>query len=284
MAGEIEYPTENEPSKEAIMRTTIDSYKTRTARLDLEGIDFDAFRDQPLSTGTLRTLRYMHDIEHHTVCYLRDLLLTPAHRDPDVTSFLACWGYEELWHGEAIATVLEAHGEVAGSSRVAALRLGRRWKDTMTVALHFGTASVLGDWFVAVHMAWGAVNEWATQAGYARLATLERHPMLSELLKRIMKQEGRHIDFYASEAERRLGASRRSRVATRFALKHLWQPVGAGVMPRSELRFLVDYLFGDPEGRAVAQRIDRHIDNLPGLRGLDLMAGAVTRYAGELAA
>ena len=108
--------------------------------------------------------------------------------------------------------------------------------------------------------------------------------MLSELLKRIMKQEGRHIDFYASEADRRLGASRRSRVATRLALKHLWQPVGAGVMPRSELRFLVDYLFGDPEGRAVAQRIDRHIDNLPGLAGLALMSGAVTHYAGALAA
>jgi len=283
MAGEIEYPTEHSP-KEAIMRTTIDSYKSRTAKLDLDGIDFEDFRTHPLSPGTLRSLRYMHDIEHHTVCYLRDLLLTPAHRDPDVTSFLACWGYEEMWHGEAIASVLEAHGEVAGATRVAALRLRRRWKDTMTVALHFGTASVLGEWFVAVHMAWGAVNEWATQAGYARLATLERHPVLSELLKRIMKQEGRHIDFYASEAERRLGASRRARAATRFALKHLWQPVGAGVMPTAELRFLVDYLFADPEGRAVAERIDRRIDNLPGLRGLDLMSGAVDRYAGSLAA
>jgi hypothetical protein len=266
------------------MSTTIDSYKSRTAKLDTDGIDFDQFRDHPLSPETLRSLRYMHDIEHHTVCYLRDLLLTPAHRDPDVTTFLACWGYEELWHGEAIASVLEAHGEVAGSRRVAALRVGRRWKDKLSVALHFVTANVLGDWFVAVHMTWGAVNEWATQAGYARLATLERHPVLSELLKRIMKQEGRHIDFYASEAARRLGSSRRARAFTRFALKHLWKPVGAGVMPRSELRFLIDYLFSDSEGRAIAERIDRRIDNLPGLSGLDLVSHAVDRYAGQLAA
>ena len=97
------------------MRTAIGFYKERAARLDVDGIDFDAFRDRPLSSDGLRCLRYMHDIEHHTVCYLRDLLLTPAHRDPEVTAFLACWGYEELWHGEAIGQVLDAHGETAGA-------------------------------------------------------------------------------------------------------------------------------------------------------------------------
>ncbi len=97
------------------MRTTIDSYKARAGRLDLEGVDFGDFRDQPLSPESLRSLRYMHDIEHHTVCYLRDLLLTPAHQDPEITSFLSCWVYEEMWHGEAIGQVLEAHGEVAGA-------------------------------------------------------------------------------------------------------------------------------------------------------------------------
>jgi len=104
------------------MRTTIDSYKARAGRLDLDGIEFGDFRDQPLAPDALRSLRYMHDIEHHTVCYLRDLLLTPAHRDPAITSFLSCWAYEEMWHGEAMAAVLEAHGEVAGAPRVAALR------------------------------------------------------------------------------------------------------------------------------------------------------------------
>ena len=114
------------------MRTTIDTYKDRAGRLDISGIDFDAFRDRPLSPDALRCLRYMHDVEHHTVCYLRDLLVTPAHRDPEVTSFLACWVFEELWHGEAIGAVLEAHGEAAGTRRIAALRhqptlAGRRW-------------------------------------------------------------------------------------------------------------------------------------------------------------
>ena len=37
----------------------------------------------------------MHDVEYHTVCYLRDLLVTPAHRDPEVTTFLTLWNVEE---------------------------------------------------------------------------------------------------------------------------------------------------------------------------------------------
>jgi hypothetical protein len=81
----------------------------------------------------------------------------------------------------------------------------------------------LGGWmggsdFTAVHMTWGAVNEWTTQTGYSQLSQRAGHPVLSALLKRIMRQEGRHIDFYATEAEDRLEASRRAQRLTRTAL------------------------------------------------------------------
>ena len=190
------------------MRTTIDSYTSRAGRLDLEGIDFDDFKDEPLAPDALRSLRYMHDVEHHTVCYLRDLLLTPAHQDPEITSFLSCWVFEEMWHGEAIGRVLEAHGEEAGPPRIAALRHGHRRRQAMTTLSTIASAAFAGRAFVALHMSWGAINEWTTQAGYARLSETADHPTLRELLRRIMKQEGSHIDFYASEATRRLGGRR----------------------------------------------------------------------------
>ena len=67
----------------------------------------------------------MHDVEHHTVCYLRDVLVTRAHHDPDITTFLTFWVFEEFWHGEALGTVLEAHGEPGSAERVrAAARRG----------------------------------------------------------------------------------------------------------------------------------------------------------------
>lgn len=252
----------------------VDRYKTQAAALDVSDLDFDEFRARPLSADVLRCLRYMHDVESHTVCYLRDLLVTRAHRDPSITTFLTLWNFEEHWHGEAIGSVLAAHGE-QGHPRIDATRrrLGR--KDTLTPLAHLVGSAVAGESFTAIHMSWGAINEWTTQAGYARLSARAGHPLLSELLRRIMRQEGRHIDFYAAEAHRRLVDDRRARRITRFALRHLWAPVGSGVMPATETRFLVRYLFAGDEGRAMAARIDRRVDRLPGLAGLRLIGGAL---------
>ncbi len=140
-------------------------------------------------------------------------------------------------------------------------------------------ASALTADIVAVQMTWGAVNEWTTQAGYARLAARANHPTLTELLRRIMRQEGRHIDFYASQARRRLARSAATRRLVRGALRRQWHPVGTGVRPREEVAFVVDYLFGPPDGDATADRIDRCIDRLPGLEGLQLIAVARRKLA-----
>ncbi|MGH9209536.1 MAG: ferritin-like domain-containing protein [Acidimicrobiales bacterium] len=252
------------------------------ARLDLSGIDFAAFREDPLSPAALRCLRYMHDVEHHTVCYLRDLLVTPAHRDTRITTFLTLWNYEEMWHGEAIGQVLAAHDEAEGHRRIGPMRQRLGWRDRLSPILHSLGSSIAGETFPAIHMTWGAVNEWTTHAGYARLSNRAGHPVLTDLLARIMRQEGRHIAFYAAEAERRLtSGGRRTQWLVRRALRHLWWPVGSGVMPRSEVAFLVGELFGDDEGVTMARRIDQRIDRLPGLAGLHLVEGAVERCAAD---
>jgi hypothetical protein len=265
----------------------ITDYKRRTDRLRWDDLDLAVFAERRLDPGALRCLRYMHDVEYHTVCYLRDLLVGPAHSDPEVTSFLSLWAYEELWHGEALAAVLEAHGEPAGDERIAPMRkrlgLAERLRP---LSMMLGSALV-GSNLVAVHMAWGAINEWTTQAGYSQLARRAGHPVLSALLNRIMRQEGRHIDFYASQAELRLAASSRARRLTRFALAKVWSPVGSGVMPAEETLHLARYLLGGDDGLAVARRIDRRVDRLPGLAGLGLLErslrdlGAVPEAAGR---
>ena len=183
----------------------------------------------------------------------------------------APWAYEERWHGEALAGVLAAHGEVAGAQRTAAHRVGLGWRDRIRPLLMTLGAGAAGREVLAVQMTWGAVNEWSTQAGYAQLARRAAHPTLDALLGRIMRQEGRHIDFYATQARSRLAASGRARWLTRQALSHLWRPVGAGVMPPAETDFMVRQLFGDTEGHGLARRIDRRIDRLPGLSGLALL-------------
>jgi hypothetical protein len=254
--------------------TDITKLTQRSTRLEVDDIDFDAFRSQPLDSNALRCLRYMHDVEGHTMCYLRDILVTRAHRDAEITAFLSCWSYEEHWHGEALGRVLDAHGETSGADRLTAMRQSLPKNDSLRPAL-FSAVSAITKHLPALHMAWGAVNEWTTQSGYGRLIEKAKHPVLTELLRRIMRQEGRHIDFYAGQAATRLRTSQAARRLTRYALGHWWGPVGSGVMPKAEIRFLATYLFGDAQGLNAAKRVDRQIDRLPGLGGLHLLEGAV---------
>jgi hypothetical protein len=241
----------------------LEAYTARSRALDLSGIDFARVPDYPLSSEAIRTLRYMQDIESHTIVYLRQLLATRAIDEPDIATFLSCWIYEETFHGRALDRFLAAAGHPAR-------RVTPRSKGG--VGLWFeerATALLSGVWqhFVAVHMAWGALNELTTLSGYRRLAALTNHPVLSELLARIVRDESRHFSFYFKQAERRLGTPAAARV-TRFLIKHFWSPVGSGVQPREETRFLADYLFSSLEGRAAARKIDDTIGRLPGLQGI----------------
>jgi hypothetical protein len=256
------------------MSIDVDTSTKVGARLDTSDLDLaGAFRAQPLEADALRCLRYMHDVESHTVCYLRDLLVTDAHTDPAITTFLTMWNYEEHWHGEAIAAVLRAHDEPAGVERAAMIRAGRRRAASLRTAAFMLGSLVVPD-MTAIAMTWGAVNEWTTQAGYACLAARADHPVLTELLRRIMRQEGRHIDFYRTEARRRLERSGVTRRLTRLALSRWWNPVGSGVLDDTETSFVVAYLFGGPDGAGAAARIDRNVDRLPGLAGLGLVQSA----------
>jgi len=63
-----------------------------------------------LSEDKVRALTYMTDIESHTIVYLRAILNTCAIEDPQTTSFLSCWAYEEFFHGDTLRRFLDAVG------------------------------------------------------------------------------------------------------------------------------------------------------------------------------
>src|SRR5437773_12506467 len=92
----------------------LDTYLLRAGALDLSAIDWAAVPRYPLSSEAIRTMRFMQDIESHTIVYLRALLATRAIDDPEVATFLACWLYEETFHGLALARFLEAAGYPVG--------------------------------------------------------------------------------------------------------------------------------------------------------------------------
>lgn len=266
------------------MSFDVASYVDSAQRVRDDDVDYTAFRDRPLSDAALRVLQYMSDVETHTICYLRDLLVTPSHKDPEVTAFLTMWAYEEYWHGEVLDRVLAAHERPGGAQRARDVRLAQGLGDKLAPILQSSAANLLGEDFVAVHMTFGAVNEWSTHAGYARLLALEPHPELRTLVGRIQRQETRHLAFYASQARARLARSARGRALTRWFLAHWWTPVGSSIMPRAETEFVLRHLLGGPDGARVVERLDAKVDDLPGLAGLRLVATGVGAFgAGPLA-
>ena len=98
----------------------LDAYVARSGAVDLDAIAWDEVPRHPLPPEAVRTLRYMQDIESHTIIYLRALLATRAVDDPEVATFLACWLYEETFHGIALRRFLEAAGHPIAAARAAA--------------------------------------------------------------------------------------------------------------------------------------------------------------------
>jgi rubrerythrin len=260
----------------------LDKYLRASKRVDLSGVRWSEIKQHPVSAAEARTLAYMMDIESHTVIFLRDLLATRAALEPDVTAFLSCWVYEELWHGEAFSRFLgEAgfellpDGERVWADAPYPTRAGRnswirRKLHSKGYVSHIGTmiGSTITRDFPALHMTWGAVNELSTLQGYHRMIAKTENPVLVDLLTRIIKDERRHFAFYRAQARMRLGRSAKARAITRWSLEHLWAPVGTGVRPQDETDLAIAYLFGDEEGRRVAGEMDRTLGELPGQEGI----------------
>jgi hypothetical protein len=255
-------------------RFELDRYLRASRKLDLDGIDFDDVARYPVSTAERRILTYMMDIETHTVIYLRDLLSTAAAQDPEVTAFLSMWVYEEFWHGEALGKFLEAAGERFDPGRVAAIRRGGG-ESIVTKAIKSLAAHFVPD-FVALHMTWGAINELSTLHGYQQVIARTNHPILRELLTRIIKDERRHYAFYYNQARVRLDANPRSQRFVRWALDRFWAPVGTGVRPQVETDLVITTLFGDEAGLSAIVEMEEDLSKLPGLHGMRLLRRART--------
>jgi rubrerythrin len=270
-----------------VIEFDLDRYLRNSKKLDLSELDWDDIPNHELGAGDVMCMHYMMDIETHTVIYLRDLLATRAANDPQITAFLSCWVYEELWHGEAFSDFLRAYGievpaepKLPDGSTPMPTRAGRarRLRQQLGVGHQLSLlptmlGSVLFRDFIALHMTWGAINELTTLTGYYQLIRRSRHPVLHQMLRRVIQDERRHFAFYRAQGRARLAhAPRRTRRLVRWIFETCWSPVGAGVKSQEEVDALALYLFGDsPAGRQALREIDRTVSEIPGLEGLTLL-------------
>jgi len=257
------------------MSFSIERYKEESKKLDTTGIDWRAVTASPLSKGDLFCLHYMMDIENHVPLYLSHLLVTRACMDPILTAFLACWNYEELWHGENLGKLLNLYGiEFDAQDRIANVRANLGFQNSVSILATMAGSWLLKD-FSAVYLSIGAINELSTLTGYGALIRKSGHPALKDLLGRIIKDERRHFAFYYNSAKEWLSGNERAQKLDRWMLDRRWVPVGQGVKRQEEVDALAIYLFDDEQGEEELLELDAKIAKLPGLSDIKLMSKAL---------
>ncbi|HEV2414670.1 MAG TPA: ferritin-like domain-containing protein, partial [Candidatus Dormibacteraeota bacterium] len=195
--------------------------------------------------------------------------------DPILTAFLACWNYEELWHGENIGKLLNLYGiEFDTQERIAHVRANLGFQNSLSIL-----TTMAGSWalknFSAVYLSIGAINELSTATAYGALIRKSGHAVLKDLISRIIKDERRHFAFYYNSAKEWLGDNVRAQKLDRWMLNRYWVPVGVGVKKQEEVDALALYLFDDDQGEQELLDIDEKIGRLPGLAGIKLMSKAL---------
>lgn len=224
----------------------------------------------PLSEKLVPVLLYMRDVETLTEIYHDHLKRTPTGKDPVISKFMERWGVEELAHGELINRFLNEAGFATDDN----------WKTRTKSQIPFAyklnsqiislLTNCVGKSFTAAHMAYGAVNEMSTLQGYRRLIELADHPVLTDILRAVMREESIHTQFYWQIARLELQNSFVSRKLARFVIDKFWVPVGQGIKSVKDANHTVTTLFGDASG---LETIDKHVtqrmQQLPGFGALD---------------
>ena len=231
--------------------------------LDPSRYDWSDARTGRLTDEEVFQLTYAAQVEWGTEGTFASLNIS---RDPVVKRFLHVWLDQEVAHANLLARVLAGHGvAVDPIHRAPKHRRGAARGKLLNQLARLG----VGDDFFAVHMSWGAINELTTIRFYGVMRAKTSSELLRSVLRDMMAQEALHYSFYRNLAIRRLAGNPRGQRIVRWALQHLWSPVGVGLRTRADVDRLMLGLFADRPDQ-VAQ-MDGQINRIPGLADLDLV-------------
>lgn len=243
-------------------RTAAGSHR---ARLDLA-----SYGPHPLSPRDVALVDYLAGLERSTLQYLRGVLVTPTHKDARVTAFLVTWAYEKYWIADALDAIVGAHPptQLATPFRARPVRSALRGLAERVEPIRESiVANALGEDVVATHMMTGAIDEWVTQAAYARLVERVANDELARTVNDILAVKARHEAFFAAQSRDRFTASSRAARLARRRLSRIRWPLGSIDVPATRTldfyRSLLDPLTVD--------MIDDRTDGYPGLSGLRLV-------------
>ncbi|MCI2958869.1 hypothetical protein MN032_14310 [Agromyces atrinae] len=192
-----------------------------------------------VAPNDLRMIAFLLRIEGGTMAYLRNVLVTPMHKDARVTAFLVTWAFEKFWIADALGFVLDANGAAvpAATDAVDPRPSGRTRRGPVSRAVG---SIVSGETLIAAHLASSLVSDAVVRAGYATLAAST--PAVAALAARLSAVDERHARFFRSEVHRRLVASARAVSLAQRELRRETYPLGAADLSDDERRFFASRL------------------------------------------
>lgn len=253
-------------------REVLEWYERQPRALTAEflgAIDWREVKNHPLDAKLVPVLLYMRDVETLTEVYYEELRRTPTGKDPVISKFMERWGVEETAHGELLNRFLGEAGIETGDRWQKEIRRSVSRFYTINSRIITSLTNLVGRKFTATHMTFGAIHELSTAQGYRRLINLANHPVLSYILKGIIREESVHTQFYYNVARLELRKSPFARKLSRFVVNNFWSPVGQGAKPVEQTNYTIATLFGGSEGLEWVERnISQRIRQLPGFGNL----------------
>ncbi len=242
-------------------------YARDAAASHRDELGLEHYKTNPLTSETLRIIRYLQIIERATMTHLRGVLVTATHKDARITAFLTTWAFEKYWIADAFEQIGLAHQpEGTDVDRAPFITPAER---TIREAIY---ANIVGLPMIAVHMTLGTIDTWFSQAAYRRLIALEPHPQLTKTIQKFLDLKERQLTFFEAQSRYRLTESAQARKITKRRLAKTPWPIGAMAEPPLETEFFFQRLFGS--ARELIGEIDSRIDSLPGQSGLSLIGKA----------
>ncbi|TCP57544.1 hypothetical protein EV191_1011501 [Tamaricihabitans halophyticus] len=204
------------------------AYAQTAEGLRPEQADLAAFTEEPLTRPGLDAVAMLAGLCAGCVAQLREVLVTPSHRETRVTAFLTTRAYELHWSRQTLRAILAASGAAAPSHSA-----GRRELAPWRPARRALTSNLLGHDHVALTMTTGLLETLLTDLLHTRLPDLD--PRLAPIALRLHHMAETHAAFYEEQAHLRLARSRRARLITRAGLRR-WRWPGDQIRPRLPLR------------------------------------------------
>jgi rubrerythrin len=250
------------------------AYLRKSDRLKIEDLDWSQASQHLPSEDIIFLLNYFADVEGQVFYYARDLMNTSSAQAEEVRNFLTIWSYQEYFHSVALRRYLKECKQGIFDDRDKILRKKVSFEERFTDFAGFLFSNMASEIYLALYLSWGAINEAMTMRGYSQIAQTTISPVLSELCKRIAKQEAFHFGWYYTKAKEQLSRSDRTQKVVRYLLSKAWTPVGVGVKTKDEFKRIFSILFSDENKRVeIIEYIDNTvIDNMPGLSGLNLLS------------